>query len=333
MNNLIGQIEENYIFFSIGSSNYAFDAGYVVDIIQLVELEYPEAMPAYIVGLFEYNNQLIKIVDLRNILKLDFVEYGLNSKIIIVKTENETFGFVVDDVKEIKRVNAAHFNSTPFENGESSMKAIYTDKELTSVIINIESIKNKINSHSGDYKLEKSSAMFLPSDMTSKQILHRRKLHYARKMKEGSDLIIKSKDAYITFALNENICCTKILHISGFYKFSNVKLTKVPCTPEFVVGVASLKGRYITVIDLLKFTENKTTLIDNDANIIVIECEDYEIGIITPTIGEIIDFDESKLKFKQNNKTSCVSECVMDDKMYLFLDVKKLFSDEKFYIS
>ena len=72
MNNLIGQIEENYIFFSIGSSNYAFDAGYVVDIIQLVELEYPEAMPAYIVGLFEYNNQLIKIVDLRNILKLDF---------------------------------------------------------------------------------------------------------------------------------------------------------------------------------------------------------------------------------------------------------------------
>ncbi len=335
MNNAIADYkEESYIFFSIGTFNYAFSAKYVLDIMQLVELEYPESMPDFIVGLLEYNNQIIKIIDIRNILKLEAAPYSLNSKIIIVKTKKDIFGIIIDDVKEIRRINTISMNTPPYDTEKSYLEAIYTDKEFSVTILNLENIEKKINSSYGFLSDSKNSAaLYLPKDTTSKETLHRRRLHYARKTKEVTNEIIKSQDTYITFIIDNNTCCIKILHVAGFYKFVNVKLIKIPCTPDFIVGIVSLKGRYITVIDLLKYTENRNLEITKETSIIVVEYEDYEIGIIADAIGETIDIDESLINYKQDTAIGCLNECVINDSIYLFLDIKKLFGDEKLYVS
>ena len=335
MNNAIVDLkEESYIFFSIGTFNYAFSAKYVLDIMQLVELEYPESMPDFITGLLEYNNKIIKIIDIRNILKLEAAPYNLNSKIIIVKTQNDIFGMIIDDVKEIRRINTLNLNVPPYDTEKSYLEAIYTNKEISVTVLNLENIEKKINSPYNFMSDSKNSAAtFLPKDTASKETLHRRRLHYARKTKEVTNEIIKSQDTYITFILDKNTCCIKILHVAGFYKFLNVKLTKVPCTPDFIVGIVSIKGRYITVIDLLKYTENRNVEITKETSIIVVEYEDYEIGIIADAIGETIDIDENLINYKQDTAIGCLNECVINDSIYLFLDIKKLFGDEKLYVS
>ncbi len=334
MNNALTEYKEySYIFFSVGTFNYAFNARYVLAITQLTELEYPESMPDYIAGLFEYNNSIIKIIDLRHILKIEPENYSINSKIIILKAKNETFGVIIDEIKDIRRINSISFNPPPYDREKSYLEAIYTDGSYSATIVNIENIEAKINSKENeDIKSNKSASLFLPSDLNSKEILHRRKLHYLKKAKQGTYEIIKSKDAYITFLLDKDTCCVKITHIAGFYKLINMKITKIPCTPDFIVGVVSIKGRYITVIDLLKYTENKNTNITKDTNIIVLEYEDYEIGILADSIGETIDIDETILNQKQEN-SSCLTEHVINDSMHLFLDIKKFFGEEKLYIS
>ena len=334
INNQVAQyVEESYIFFSVGERNYAFKSNHVFAVMQLVELEYPEHLPEYIAGLLEYNNQIIKVVDLRKILNLESGEYNLNSKIIVVKTKNDTFGIIVDNVSEIRKLETSLFNLPPYNIEESFIEGIYTDKDFSSTIINLENIENKINSYSSNDKACSSAAIYMPKDIQSQETLHRRKLHYARKMREIKGVLIESQDTYITFKLKENTCCVKILHVTGFYKYSNIKIINVPCTPDFIKGIVSIKGRYITVIDLLKFTGGKETEITQDTRIVVVEYEDYEIGIITGIIGETIDVDEGVIKVNSENSKNCLTECVIKNKMYLFLDIKKLFSDEKLYIS
>jgi len=335
MNNAVVNFnEENYIFFSIGKYTYAFNIKYVLDIMQLVELEYPESMPEFITGLLEYNNQIIKIIDIRNILKLDTSDYNLNSKIIIVKGENDIFGVVIDEVVVIRHINKAHFNKPPYDSIHSFIEAIYTGDSIQGTIIDIKSVEKKINSKDNlPADPKESAAIFLPKNEQSKEILHRRREHYARKMRQESYEIIKSQDTYITFQLADNTCCVKILHVTGFYKFGNIKLIKVPCTRDFILGIVSAKGRYITVIDLLKFTQNKSVEITKDSSIIVVEYEDYEIGIIADAIGETIDIDEGLITVKSDKPTGCLNECVINSIMYMFLDVKALFGDEKLYIS
>ncbi len=326
--------EESYIFFSIGAYNYAFNSKYVLDIMQLVELEYPESLPDFIVGLLEYNNRIIKIVDIRTILKLSTEPYTLNAKIIIVKTENDFFGIIIDNVREIRRINTSLLNLPPYQTKNSYLEAIYTDKDTSTTVINLENIEASINSREEFQETSKNSAsLFLPRDVSSKETLHRRRLHYARKMRQENYAIIKSQDTYIKFMLNNNICCIKILGVVGFYKFESVKVTKVPCTPDFIVGIVSLKGRYITVIDLLKYTENKHSVITKDTSIIVVEHEDYQLGILADSICETMDIEENLLKSKSQNSTSCLDECVINDTLYMFLDTKKLFEDEKLYVS
>ena len=334
MNNQVAQyMEESYIFFSVGERNYAFKSNYVYAVMQLVELEYPEHLPEYIAGLLEYNNQIIKVVDLRKILNLESGEYNLNSKIIVVKTKKDTFGIIVDEVSEIRKIETSLFNLPPYNTEESFIEGIYTDKDFSSTVINLENIESKINSYSNKNEKSSPAAVYMPKDIQSQETLHRRKLHYARKMREIKGILIESQDTYITFKLEDNTCCVKILHVTGFYKYSNIKIIKIPCTPDFIKGVVSIKGRYITVIDLLKFTGSKETEITQDTRIVVVEYEDYEIGIITGIIGETIDIDEGVIKVNSENSKNCLTECVIKNKMYLFLDIKKLFSDEKLYIS
>lgn len=325
--------EESYLFFSIGNANYAFKSNCVLTVMQLVELEYPESMPNYIMGLLEYNNSIIKIVDLCKVLNLENQKYTLNSKIIIVKAKNDIFGIIADNIIEIKRIISSSFGSMPYSSSKSYVLGIYTDKDFSSTLINLENIEKKINEKHYEDDCTNSLPLLLPSDLNSKEVLHRRKMHYTRKMREISNIIIESQDTYITFLLDRNICCLKILHVLGFYKLSNIKLVAIPCTPSFIRGVANLKGRYITILDLLQFSENKETKITKDTNIILVEHEDYQIGILADAIGETIEVDENVVKQIREKQSGCLKECVINNEVHLFLDIKKLFENEKLYIS
>lgn len=325
--------EESYLFFSIGSANYAFKSNCVLTVMQLVELDYPESMPDYIMGLLEYNNSIIKIIDLCKILNLENQKYTLNSKIIIVKAKNDIFGVIADNIIEIKRVFSSSFGSMPYNSSKSYVDGIYTDKEFSSTLINLENIEKKVNEKHYEDDCINPSPLLLPSDLNSKEILHRRKIHYTRKMREVSNIIIESQDTYITFILDRNTCCLKILHVLGFYKLSNIKLVEIPCAPNFIKGVANLKGRYITILDLLQFSENKKTEVNKDTNIILVEYEDYQVGILADAIGETIEVDENVIKQIKEKQSSCLQECVINNEVHLFLDIKKLFENEKLYIS
>ncbi|MCD8024277.1 MAG: chemotaxis protein CheW, partial [Candidatus Gastranaerophilales bacterium] len=308
-NALVEHGEKTFIFFKVGTSVYGIDIVHVFDIMQLVELEYPESMPDYIAGLLEFNNQIIKIAAIRNILRLETSNYALDGKIIIIKTENDIFGLIVEDIIEIRRTNAAAFNTPPYDTEKSYIQAIYAESNFSATILNISNIEKTINS--GEYRGKaniKPAAEFLPKDNRSKEILHRRKLHYARKMREVSYEIIRGQDTYVTFFLNKNVCCIKILNVAGFYKFSALKITKVPCTPDFIKGIVSVKGRYITVIDLLNYTEKEKTQITKDTKIIVIAYEDYLLGILADGIGETIEIQENSIKRRPEKSNSCMDE-------------------------
>ena len=98
-------IQENdiYIFVKIGASSYAFPALNVLEIIKLVELEYPEKMPSYIAGILEYKGKVIHIIDLRSILKIEAAQYDINTHILIIQGKETVYGIITDEISDIKR--------------------------------------------------------------------------------------------------------------------------------------------------------------------------------------------------------------------------------------
>ena len=197
-------IQENdvYIFVKIGNSSYAFPALNVLEIIKLVELEYPEKMPSYIAGILDYKGKIINIIDLRTILKIDVKEYDVNTHILIIQSKESIYGIISDEITDIKKIDSAIVSSPSYSLIGSFTKGIYLNNGESIAVINLESLENWIRtSNTNETSFNEKAARLLPRDIRSKEILHQRKLQLLEKTQNIPYKNIQNKDAYISFII------------------------------------------------------------------------------------------------------------------------------------
>lgn len=104
--------------------------------------------------------------------------------------------------------------------------------------------------------------------------------------------------------------------------------TQMPDTPEYVEGIVNLRGKVIPVIHLAKkfnFPQGKNL----DAQALIVEAANQEIGIVVDAVTEVIRLDE--------NATEAVSGIAqpgefikaigkVEKRLLIILDLDKLFS-------
>lgn len=335
-------IQENdvYIFVKIGASSYALKALNVLEIIKLVELEYPEKMPAFIAGILEYKGKIINIIDLRSILKIETKEYDVNTRILIVQRKDSIYGIIADDITDIKRIDSSLIAAPSYSPGASFTKGIYIDNGNNTTLINLDSLEElmKTTDESETIFKEKASSL-LPRDIKSKEILHQRRMQLIEKTKNVPYRELTNKNVYISFKIGANTYCLEIVYVGGFYKYSDTKIIKIPCTPGFIKGLISIKGDYITIVDLKKYFDNEFSNITDKSTIIAIQSKDFHIGFIVDEISDTINIQTDEL-FKQKAKTKTIKsdskneivEYVKDNKLYLVLNVAEILNNEKLYV-
>ena len=333
MNEVIASenIQENdiFIFTEIGNTSYAFSALSILEIIKLVELEYPEKMPSYIAGILDYKGKIINIIDLRTILKIDVKEYDVNTHILIIQSKESIYGIISDEITDIKKIDSAIVSSPSYSLIGSFTKGIYLNNGESIAVINLESLENWIRtSNTNETSFNEKAARLLPRDIRSKEILHQRKLQLLEKTQNIPYKNIQNKDAYISFIIGNSTYCLEIAYVGGFYKYSETKIIKIPCTPNFVAGLISIKGDYLTVIDLKRYFDNEPSKITDKSTIIVIQSQDFKVGFIADEISANLNIQAGDL-FPNKNE---VIEYVKDNKLYLVLNVAEILNNEKIYV-
>ena len=103
---------------------------------------------------------------------------------------------------------------------------------------------------------------------------------------------------YLTFKLSEEIFALDIAKVREVLEYS--KVTKVPQTPEMMIGVINLRGSVVPVIDLrLKFGMGQSERTVNTCIIIIevnIEDEVTMIGALVDSVNEVMDMDADKIE-------------------------------------
>ncbi len=103
---------------------------------------------------------------------------------------------------------------------------------------------------------------------------------------------------YLTFKLDEEVFALDISKVREVLDFT--KVTKVPQTPEFMLGVINLRGSVMPVVDMrLKFGLSKTEPTVNTC-IIIVEIElDGEItmlGALVDSVQEVMELDPDQIE-------------------------------------
>jgi purine-binding chemotaxis protein CheW len=145
---------------------------------------------------------------------------------------------------------------------------------------------------------------------------------------------------YLTFILDEEIFALDISTVREVLDFT--KITKVPQTPDFMVGVINLRGSVMPVVDMrLKFGLSKTKLTVNTC-IIIVEIElDGEItmlGALVDSVQEVIELDPEHIEPPPRLGTRLNTKFIkgmgkQDERFLIIVEIDKVFSMDELAIA
>lgn len=346
MNNLINlynnkeseQESPLFLSFTVGESKYALPAELVVEIIKLPLLDYPQKLPNNIVGLLNYNNFTLNVLDIRFYLNIKVTPYNTSNQLLIVKTDEAFLGLIINRVEDIISLDSDKIERMSFQNDEKLIDFLYRQKDEALAVLNLYSLENLLKK--GVPNVDIDIPALFPQDDESRYKLMQRNKELAEKNRQDLVKNIFTQDKFISFLLNDNMYCLNLNTVKEFLK--NPVITPVPGTPNYIVGLITLRGDFLTIINIKNFLELGANSTDSENyartrhknRIIIIETENFQVGLLVDEIFGIIDIPEDLMAqstHRQPNKY-ILGEVILEEKFYNILDIKNILSDERLYI-
>lgn len=158
------------------------------------------------------------------------------------------------------------------------------------------------------------------------------------KQEEKEEVQKKIDFKMVTFSLAGRDYGIDIMRVKEISKVN--KFTYVPNTYPYVRGVYNLRGEIISIIDLRKmfhlqfYKSGKDNKKDGMENVLILKLKDTVIGIIVDTIDKVIGITSESIQpppalFGDINIKYISGVCEYLDKLYVILDVDRIFEEEK----
>jgi purine-binding chemotaxis protein CheW len=144
----------------------------------------------------------------------------------------------------------------------------------------------------------------------------------------------RSKTQYLTFMLAGEEYGVDILRVQEIKGWD--KVTRIPHTPDFVLGVINLRGSVVPILDLRRRFGLDT--IDFGPNTVVILVkvavgkDERTVGMVVDAVSEVYDVDLDQTKPPPDvcgsvDTIFVKSLVTIDDKMLILLDLEKLIGN------
>lgn len=141
---------------------------------------------------------------------------------------------------------------------------------------------------------------------------------------------------FLTFTLADDVFAIDVTMAKEVLDLCDV--TRVPQTPEYMLGVINLRGSVVPVIDMrLKFgmpAADKT----RDTCIVVVEVDvdgdSVVVGALADSVREVLDLDPSQIEPPPRIGTRLNTEFIkgmgnIDGRFVIILDINRVFSAEE----
>ena len=112
------------------------------------------------------------------------------------------------------------------------------------------------------------------------------------------------------------------------------ELTRIPCTPEFVLGAVNVRGRILPVIDVKRFFGLAPAELLPASKIIVVEAGELELGVIADQVDEVMDIRVDDIKTQIETLSGRSEEFIkgVTNEEVIVLDVAGLAQDKRIII-
>lgn len=141
---------------------------------------------------------------------------------------------------------------------------------------------------------------------------------------------------FLTFTLAEDVFAIDVTMAREILDVCDV--TRVPQTPDYMMGVINLRGSVVPVIDMrLKFGMDHVEQTRESCIVVVevdVDGESVVVGALADSVREVLDLEPSQIEPPPRIGTRLNTEFIkgmgnLDDRFVIILDINKVFSAEE----
>jgi purine-binding chemotaxis protein CheW len=112
-------------------------------------------------------------------------------------------------------------------------------------------------------------------------------------------------------------------------------LTRLPCTPPFILGVMNVRGKIITVVDIKKLFELPDRGLTELNKVIIVHASGMEAGILADVISGVRSVPVSKIQPALPTLTGIRAEYIkgVTGDQLVILNMEHIFSDERIIVN
>ncbi|WP_116366325.1 chemotaxis protein CheW [Parahaliea mediterranea] len=137
---------------------------------------------------------------------------------------------------------------------------------------------------------------------------------------------------FLVFSLGEEEYAVDILKVQEIRGYDNV--TRIANTPDFIKGLANLRGVIVPVVDLrIKFRLDKVEY--NEQTVVIVVCiEERIVGIVVDGVSDAMSLTAEQIKPAPEFGVSMPVDYLsglgsVDDRMLVLVDIERLLTSEE----
>ena len=118
-----GGEQKQFIVVKIGSERYGIDITFIDNIVRMQKITRVPKAQSYFKGVINLRGEVVPVMSIRLRMGLETDEYTNNSRIIIIKLEQQgSIGLIVDAVQEVVTLNPNEIDRISYDNAGSEKK-------------------------------------------------------------------------------------------------------------------------------------------------------------------------------------------------------------------
>lgn len=113
-----------WVTFRLGDETYGINVMQVQEVLRVSEIAPVPGAPDYVIGIINLRGNVVTVIDTRNRFGLSPKDPDDASRIVIIETQDQVIGILVDSVAEVVELRASDIESAPNVGNEEGSRYI-----------------------------------------------------------------------------------------------------------------------------------------------------------------------------------------------------------------
>ncbi|MGB1198221.1 MAG: chemotaxis protein CheW [Thalassotalea sp.] len=113
-----------WVTFKLDSETYGINVMQVQEVLRYTEIAPVPGAPLYVLGIINLRGNVVTVIDTRSRFGLEPSDITDNTRIVIIESEKQVIGILVDSVAEVVYLKASEIDVAPNIGNEESAKFI-----------------------------------------------------------------------------------------------------------------------------------------------------------------------------------------------------------------